>query len=102
MSDDALDTEDEEKDPTFDLDSTLKEDIDHTTARTLQVCEDWVTHLDRDDSLPWSLPLLSADQGTQYGRDESSRSSRNDDWEIRTDHTQMEITLHGEWRDPIA
>ena len=33
MSDDALDTEDEEKDPTFDLYLSLKEDIDHITWR---------------------------------------------------------------------
>lgn len=31
MPDDALDTEDEQKDYTFDLDSSLKEDKDHIT-----------------------------------------------------------------------
>ena len=30
MSDDALDTEDDKKDTTFDLDSSMKEDEDHT------------------------------------------------------------------------
>lgn len=45
MSDDALDTEDE-KDPTFDLDSSMKEDKDHMTDA---FCEEWATHLDRDD-----------------------------------------------------
>ena len=54
MSDDALDTEDEQKDPTFDLDSSLKEDIDHVTET---FCEDWATHLDRDDRVSLGLFL---------------------------------------------
>ena len=54
MSDDALDTEDEEKDPTFDLDSSLKEDKDHITD---SFCEDWATHLDRDDRVSLGLFL---------------------------------------------
>ena len=54
MSDDALDTEDEEKDPTFDLDSSLKEDIDHVAD---SFCEDWATHLDRDDRVSLGLFL---------------------------------------------
>ena len=43
MSDDALDTEDDRKDPTFDLDSSMKEDEDHMTDT---FCEEWSTHLD--------------------------------------------------------
>ena len=54
-----LDTEDEQKDPTFDLDSSLKEDI-HVTDT---FCKDWTTHLDRDDGLPWSVSLFPANQG---------------------------------------
>ena len=54
MSDDALDTEDEEKDPTFDLDSSLKADKDHITNA---FCEDWATHLDRDDRVSLGLFL---------------------------------------------
>jgi hypothetical protein len=54
MSDDALDTEDEEKDPTFDLDSSLKEDKDHITDA---FCEDWATHLDRDDRVSLGIFL---------------------------------------------
>ena len=54
MSDDALDTEDQEKDPTFDLDSSLKEDKDHITDA---FCEDWATHLDRDDRVSLGLFL---------------------------------------------
>ena len=54
MSDDALDTEDEEKDPTFDLDSSMKQDIDHVTD---SFCEDWATHLDRDDRVSLGLFL---------------------------------------------
>ena len=43
MSDDALDTEDDRKDPTFDLDSSMKEDEDHMMDT---FCEEWSTHLD--------------------------------------------------------
>ena len=42
MSDDALDTEDDKKDPTFDLDSSMKEDEDHMMDTS---CEEWSTHL---------------------------------------------------------
>ena len=38
MSDDALDTDDEEKDPIFDLDSSMKEDKDNNMTNT--VCEE--------------------------------------------------------------
>ena len=62
MSDDALDTEDEEKDPTFDLDSSMKEDKDHMTDK---FCEEWATHLDRDDRV--SLGLFLYFQLTNMG-----------------------------------
>ena len=54
MSDDALDTEDEEKDPTFDMDLSMKQHMDHITDI---FCEDWATHLDRDDRVSLSLFL---------------------------------------------
>lgn len=54
MSDDALDTEDEAVDPTFDLDSSMKSDADHI-AETF--CEEWVSELDRDDRVALGLFL---------------------------------------------
>ena len=54
MSDDALDTEDEAVDPTFDLDSSIKLDADHI-AETF--CEEWVSELDRDDRVALGLFL---------------------------------------------
>ena len=46
MSEEALDTDEESVDPTFDLDSSMKSDVDHIVE---SFCEDWVSHLDRDD-----------------------------------------------------
>jgi len=54
MSDDALDTEDETVDPTFDVDSSMKSDIDHVSEC---FCEDWVCHLGRDDRVSLGLFL---------------------------------------------
>ena len=61
MSEDALDTEDEAVDPTFDLDSSMKSDSDHI-AETF--CEEWMSaQLDRDDRLsPRPFSLLSDDK----------------------------------------
>ena len=56
MSEDALDTEDEAVDPTFDLDSSMKSDTDHI-AET--ICEEWVSQLDRDDRVALGLFLCS-------------------------------------------
>ena len=52
MPEDALDSEDEEKDPThatFDLDSSMKEDENHMRMDTFN--EEWASHLDRDDGV---------------------------------------------------
>ena len=49
MSDDALDTEDENADPCFDLDTSMKSYVEHLAEN---FCEDWVSHLERDD---WAL-----------------------------------------------
>lgn len=48
MSDDALDTENEELDPTFDLDASMKSDSDHLIET---FCEDFVMQLDNDDRI---------------------------------------------------
>ena len=45
MSEDALDTEDEDVDPSFDLDSSLK---DHMVD---DFCEEWVLQLEHDDKV---------------------------------------------------
>ena len=51
MSEEALDTDDECKDPTFDLDESMKSDqID-------EFCENWVLELDRDDQVSLGLFL---------------------------------------------
>ena len=42
------------KRPTFDLDSSMKEDKDHMTNT---LCEEWSTHLDRDDRVSLGLFL---------------------------------------------
>lgn len=54
MSDEALDTEDETVDPTFNLDDSMKSDTDHMCEN---FCEDWVSHLDRDDRVSLGLFL---------------------------------------------
>ena len=54
MSEEALDTDDEDIDPSFDLDSSMKADTDHTME---QFCEGWVSHLDRDDRVSLGLFL---------------------------------------------
>ena len=46
MSEDALDTDDEAVDPSVDLDTSMKSDIDHLVE---SFCEDWDTHLGRDE-----------------------------------------------------
>lgn len=61
LSDDALDTEDEEVDPTFDLDASLRSDVDHIVD---SFCEDWVLQLDRDDRV--SLGLFLCFQLTKH------------------------------------
>ena len=48
MSDDALDTEDDSVDPSFDLNNSMKLDNDHMN---------WVMHLDRDDRVSLGLFL---------------------------------------------
>lgn len=55
MSEEALDTEDESVDPTFDLDSSIKSDVDHIVK---SFCKDWVSHLDRDDRVPLGVLML--------------------------------------------
>ena len=54
MSEDALDTEGEAVDPTFDLDSSMKSDTDHIAER---FCEEWVLQIDRDDRVALGLFL---------------------------------------------
>ena len=43
LSVDALDTEDEDVDPSFDMDASIKSNSRHMTDT---FCEDWVAHLD--------------------------------------------------------
>ena len=50
----ALDTENEEVDPSFDLDESMKSDTAHMTDT---FCEDWVTHLDWEDRASLGLFL---------------------------------------------
>ena len=54
MSGDALDTDDEAVDPSFDLDSSARSDIDHMVET---FCEEWISHLDRDDRVSLGLFL---------------------------------------------
>lgn len=54
MSEDALDTENEDVDPSFDLDSSLKEDVDHIVDN---FCEEWVLQLEHDDKVALGLFL---------------------------------------------
>lgn len=54
MSEDALDTEDEDVDPSFDLDSSIKEDVEHMVD---SFCEEWVLQLERDDKVALGLFL---------------------------------------------
>ena len=49
-----LDTDNEDIDSSFDLDASMKSDSEHMTER---FCEDWVSHLDRDDLVSLGLFL---------------------------------------------
>ena len=49
-----LDTDNEDIDPSIDLDASMKSDSEHMTER---FCEDWVSHLDRDDLVSLGLFL---------------------------------------------
>ena len=53
-STDALDTDDEGKDPSFELESSILSDTDYVAEN---FCEDWVSHLSRDDCVSLSLFL---------------------------------------------
>ena len=61
MPEDALDTDDETVDPSFDLDSSIKSDVDHTVET---FCEDWVCQLDRDDRVSLGSSFVSSFQNT--------------------------------------
>ena len=54
MSEEALDTDDECKDPIVDLDESMKRDLDHQID---EFCENWVLELDRDDQVSLGLFL---------------------------------------------
>ena len=54
LSQDAMDTDNEDVDPTFDLDVSLKSDDDYMIEN---FCEDWVLQLDRDDKVSLALFL---------------------------------------------
>ena len=51
---DALDTEDEDVDPSFDLDSSLKSDSNHIIDN---FCEKWVAHLNHEDRVSFGIFL---------------------------------------------
>ena len=53
MTEDAADTDDE----AVDLDSSMKSDVDLMVEA---FCDDWVSHLDRDDSFSLSFLVFSA------------------------------------------
>lgn len=54
MSEDAPDSDDEAADPTFDLDSSMRSDVDYMVET---FCEEFVSHLDRDDKVSLGLFL---------------------------------------------
>ena len=61
MTEEALNTDDEEVDPSFDLDSSMKSETGHVID---QFCDEWVCQLDTDDRvslgifLSFQLPKL--------------------------------------------
>ena len=61
MTEDAIDTDDEAVDPSFDMNESIKSDTDHVFKT---FCEDWVCQLGRDDKV--SLGLFLSFQLTQY------------------------------------
>lgn len=54
ISEDALDTVDEDLDPNFDMDVSIKCDSEHTTDN---FSKNWVTHLDQEDRTPLGVFL---------------------------------------------
>ena len=54
QSDDALDTDDENVDPSFNLDCRMKSDSEHVTE---SFCDKWVTQLDWEDRTSLGLFL---------------------------------------------
>ena len=57
MSEDGLDTEDEAVDPSFDLNSSLKSDVEYLQE---SFCDDWVSHLERGDRVSLGLFYVSS------------------------------------------
>ena len=54
MPEDALDNDDEVVDLSIDLNSSMKTDVDHLEE---SFCEDWVSHLEREDRVSLALFL---------------------------------------------
>ena len=54
MSEDALDTDDEAVDPSFNFDSSMKSDADHLQE---SFCEEWISHFEREDRVSLALFL---------------------------------------------
>ena len=67
MSQEALNTEDEAVDPTFDLDDSVKSDSVHIAE---SFCEEWVTHLRWDDRASLGL-FLHFQHTTVLGKGET-------------------------------
>ena len=53
---DALDTDDEDKDPSFELESSMLSDTNYVAKN---FSEDWVSHLSRDDRVSASFYTFS-------------------------------------------
>ena len=86
---DALGTEDEDVDPSFDLDSNLKSDSDHIVDN---FCEEWITHLNHEDRVSLGL-FLCFQLTSQLGKGKTELTEFAG-WMIGKSHK----VTHGSWK----
>ena len=89
MFESTLDTDNEDVDPSFDLDASMKSDSDHMIE---SFCEVWISHLDRDDIVSLGL-FLSLQLGNFLGLCETEAAKLASSFMM----SRFEKTIH-EWR----
>ena len=88
MTEDAIDTDDEAVDPSFDMNDSIKSGTDHVFET---FCEDWVCQLGRYDKVFLGL-FLSFQLTQHFGAQckQSGRTCRDDDCQVRQNCQRME------------
>ena len=93
MPEDALDTEDEAVDPSFNLDSSMKSDLDHLQESF------WIPHLERDDRVLLGL-FLCFQLWKHFDLGETKAAELAGMMVGRSDKTHVEKAISRERRGP--